>query len=57
MPDISMCSNGKCTKRKTCYRFMAMPDKYLQSYCMFLQGTNGCCAYYMKVKECDKKKK
>ena len=34
MPDISMCNGKKCPKKKQCYRYMAIPDRY-QSYAMF----------------------
>ena len=35
MPDISMCSNKYCSRKKECYRFMCIPDKYRQSYMSF----------------------
>lgn len=31
MPDITMCSNDKCKLRLSCYRFMAIADRW-QSY-------------------------
>lgn len=31
MPD-SMCDNEFCRQRKTCYRFMATPNEFRQSY-------------------------
>jgi hypothetical protein len=31
-PDISMCKNKKCERRKKCYRFMAKPNEYRQAY-------------------------
>jgi hypothetical protein len=31
MPDLSMCTSEKCSKRKKCYRYMAIPSEY-QSY-------------------------
>lgn len=31
MPDISMCINQNCSKKKSCYRFMAEPSDW-QSY-------------------------
>lgn len=34
MPDISMCANKKCKIKKDCYRFMAKPNPYRQSYLM-----------------------
>jgi hypothetical protein len=32
MPDISMCANEECTLRETCYRFVATPNPFRQSY-------------------------
>lgn len=45
MPDITMCLNEKCDRRKSCYRYIAKPDRY-QSYSMFL---NENCDYYWPV--------
>lgn len=35
MPDIAMCENNNCKRRKECYRFMAKPDQYRQAYGVF----------------------
>ena len=32
MPDISMCTNEKCPSKEKCYRFMAVPSDWRQSY-------------------------
>ena len=32
MVDISMCSAEKCKRKNTCYRYLATPDTYRQSY-------------------------
>lgn len=32
MPDISMCQNKDCPSAKSCYRFLATPSPYRQSY-------------------------
>lgn len=32
MPDISMCQNKECPLSKKCYRFLAEPNPYRQSY-------------------------
>lgn len=32
MPDITLCSGGKCPKKNKCYRFIATGDKMYQSY-------------------------
>ncbi len=50
MPDISMCDNIECSKRSTCYRYRAVPDKYWQSYASFGQDKTGC-SYYWDVKD------
>lgn len=47
MPDISMCLDGECPSRLTCWRFMATPDCW-QSYAAFERpdGTDRCYAYW-----------
>ena len=42
MPDITLCTNKSCSKRKRCYRFMAKPDKY-QSFALFKPDNDGKC--------------
>ena len=32
MPDIAMCKGDGCSRREQCYRAMAKPDKYWQTY-------------------------
>lgn len=32
MPDITMCQDVECPKRKECYRYTAIPDNLMQSY-------------------------
>ena len=34
MPDIAMCQNEKCSRRKDCYRYTANPSVY-QTYSDF----------------------
>jgi hypothetical protein len=34
MADITMCRNNKCKLKDNCYRYIAVPDKYMQSYLM-----------------------
>lgn len=47
MPDISMCENINCKKRKSCYRYLAKPDEYWQSYALFnSEGTQSCQHYW-----------
>lgn len=49
MPDITMCLNKECTKKETCYRFIAKPSPW-QSYCMFefeiIKGETYCDFYW-----------
>jgi hypothetical protein len=32
MPDITMCKRDDCKSKKKCFRYMANPNKYYQSY-------------------------
>ena len=48
MPDISMCTNDACPKRKECYRFMAKPCEW-QSYAGFEPDEDGECKKFMEV--------
>lgn len=32
MSDITMCKNENCPSKKWCYRFLAIPNPYFQSY-------------------------
>jgi hypothetical protein len=46
MPDISMCSGEKCPLKENCYRFLATPNEFRQSY--FMNPP-----YDHQTKECD----
>lgn len=46
MPDISMCQNKDCPKRKQCHRFMAMPNGLRPSYMGFKPDDKGECEYF-----------
>ena len=35
MPDIAMCLNEECPRKAECYRYMARPSEYRQSYMAF----------------------
>ena len=35
MPDLAMCNNDKCKRKLQCYRFMAIPNRYRQSWSYF----------------------
>ena len=47
MPDIAMCLSNTCKKRKTCYRHIATPNKYGQSYGYFIEKD---CDSYIECK-------
>lgn len=32
MPDITMCYGEGCPQKESCYRYLATPDEYRQSY-------------------------
>ena len=46
MPDISMCANNKCSKKKDCYRYRALPDSPWQAYSEFEPLASGQCDYF-----------
>ena len=43
MVDIAMCQNEVCAKKLECYRYLAVPDPYRQSYAQF--DADGCTSY------------
>lgn len=54
MPDITMCKNDLCPKRKSCYRFTVAPSEY-QSYFIFetpqdMEDFAYDCGFYWRVK-------
>ena len=54
MPDITMCLNKDCPDSKSCYRFMAKPNKRWQSYSRF-DGPKGSesCRHFAEILEKD----
>lgn len=49
MPDISMCMNQECPSHLQCYRFMAVPNPWRQSYMEFKhqEGKDRCESFVM----------
>lgn len=45
MPDISMCSNEACERKKDCYRYVAIPSSW-QSYMQFDEKD---CQHFMHI--------
>jgi len=46
MPDITMCPGTNCPHKEKCYRFMAKPSEYWQSYFTEPPIKDGKCEYY-----------
>ena len=46
MPDITMCTNEEC--KLDCYRRLAIPSQYKQSYAKFEINEKGICNFYYK---------
>ena len=47
MPDITMCENGHfCDKSLNCYRYMAHPTPYHQSYASFYEYDRECSYFW-----------
>ena len=51
MPDITMCTNDSCERRKGCYRYTAKPSEHRQSYSGFSADENGECEHYWPTEE------
>jgi hypothetical protein len=52
MPDISMCQQDKCPVKDTCYRYMATPCPYRQSYMLITEFDDDGCRHYWKMSPC-----
>jgi len=46
MPDISLCRNEECKKKRECYRYMAIPRAFWQSY---MNPPHEECRYFYKI--------
>ena len=53
MVDITMCCNSDCPLRGKCYRYLAKPDPYWQSFALFTPEDKPFGGYGDKVLECD----
>ena len=52
MPDITMCDNSECLLRATCYRYMAVPSDFRQSYSSFVpevKDNKAKCFYFWEI--------
>jgi len=49
-PDITMCSGQECPKKDTCFRYLAKPSEYRQSYFFDTPiKEDGTCEHYWEV--------
>jgi len=47
MPDISMCNGQQCPKKDTCFRYLAEPSKWRQTYFLGIPlKEDGTCEHY-----------
>jgi hypothetical protein len=54
MPDISMCTGKGCPFKESCYRYTAIPSKYMQSYFFeppIIKDEEVTCDYYWETKK------
>ncbi|MBM66089.1 MAG: hypothetical protein CMH55_07640 [Myxococcales bacterium] len=49
MPDISMCADSACPLRAGCYRYLAAPNPYRQSWAWFKRGDDGTCNHHSPI--------
>jgi hypothetical protein len=56
MPDISMCWGKECPFKESCYRYVAKPNEYRQSY--FVEPpyrvVEGMCEFFMYASQEEK---
>lgn len=51
MPDITMCDDKKCHLKNKCYRFMATPSEYRQSYFAETPRKDYECEHFCSIKK------
>ena len=51
MVDISMCGNKECKLKDTCYRYLAKPDEYAQTYGLFCPSDDSHCEFYWEAND------
>ena len=51
MPDITMCTGDDCPMKNTCYRYLATPSEYWQSYFACVPYANSECEHYWECEE------
>lgn len=54
MPDITMCQDSACQVSRACYRHMAVPSEYRQSYFIGdVKEPSGACRYLLVIRPSD----
>lgn len=53
MPDITMCQDKECHKRKDCYRYMAVPGLHQSVFMDSPRKSKYACDYFMPIGEGD----
>ena len=53
MPDISMCLESECNKKKECYRYNAVPNEFRQSCFLNKEKTGDKCESFWPIEESD----
>jgi hypothetical protein len=51
MPDIAMCKGTDCPLKNECYRFLATPSEYRQSYFVTPPIEDGKCIEFWNARE------
>lgn len=49
MVDIAMCNRRDCSRKNTCYRYLAFPDE-LQTYLIITEPEVSNCEYYWRCR-------
>lgn len=47
MPDITMCLNDRCHLKLSCFRYLAEPNQWKQSYSMYKPDISGQCGDFI----------
>lgn len=51
MPDIIMCEDKSCPMNGKCYRYLAIPSKYRQSYFIESPRQDERCEYFQEIQK------
>ena len=51
MPDITMCLDHNCSKKNTCYRYLAKPSTYQSYFVDSPRNDNSCKQYWENLSQ------